>query len=567
MSDTVAFNTAKYLKNSLILTVSQAGSVCSVVEASDALRAKFATAAESFSVEQLWADEFAGSIRDSLRRTIRSRKSCSLDIENADGSVQDLTFVPQGPDRILMLVRDLTAQKQAQTRAQQLAFSDEVTGLPNREQLFSELEKITDIQRLKEGRSAVICIHVGQFDDYGHALTSTQQNAVLKQLASRMTSNLRGSNKDDMTDCERYSLVARTDYRQFCIVLPSIETGEDAEAVANRMVFDLKLPVNIGNRAINVYACGGIALFPQDGTDSASLYENAVAAMEDARGESEAAIKFHSGTVRLRTLQRTDLEAELKSALQNNDYDLNFLPVIDAENGVPTTMEALLRWPDPVLGSQPTRKIVRVAERTGLILPIGEWVLNHACKQLQVWRSAGHNVRVAVNLSSQELASEGIVECVERALQESNTDPADLDLELKDNTLFREMHSNFAVCNRLKSLGVRLVVDDYGTGTCSLAHLSQSPVDALKIDISLVANVESNERDRAACAAALALARELGIEVIAEGVETQGQADILKSLGCRYLQGFLFSKPMTAIDTLAFLDSNSLGDKYSEGLR
>ena len=162
----------------------------------------------------------------------------------------------------------------------------------------------------------------------------------------------------------------------------------------------------------------------------AALYENAIAAMEDARREPNSELKFHSGTVRLRTLQRSDLEAELNAALQKDDYDLNYLPIVDANTGAPTTIEALLRWPDAVLGSQPTRKIVRVAERTGLILPIGRWVMKTACEQLQVWRAAGHaDIRVAVNLSAQELVSEGIVESVEATLSETNTRPADLDIE------------------------------------------------------------------------------------------------------------------------------------------
>ncbi len=568
MSDTDAVDVGQQVKNSLILTLTQSGLICSVIEAPLKLREELAARPASFSIEQLWDEECAKQILSSLRRTVRSRESSSLDVESVDGAVQEFIFIPQGPDRILLLVRDLTEQKRLQMHTRRLAYSDEVTGLPNREHLFAELQRITDVQRLKEGRCALMCFHIGQFDDYGYALSSSQQDDVLAQLASRLTSHLRGSNDTAIKDCERYSVATRTDYRQFCIVLPSIESGEDAEAVAERLVADLRLPVNVANRTISVTACAGIALFPQDGLDSAAMYENAVAAMEDARSESQTAIKFHSGTVRLRTLQRTDLEAELKSALQNNDYDLNYLPIIDVETGAPSIMEALLRWPDAVLGSQPTRKVVRVAERTGLILPIGEWVLMNACKQLQSWRSAGHSdIRVAVNLSAQELASEGIIECIERALEETGTHPADIDIEVKENSLFREMQSGFAVCKRLKALGVRLIVDDYGTGTCSLAHLAQSPVDALKIDNSFVANMETNDRDRAACAAALAMAVELGIEVIAEGVETQGQADILQNLGCRYLQGFLISTPMPGSETFEFLNARAPSDRKTGGLR
>lgn len=324
MSDTsaTAADAAQHANNNLILIVSQSGSVCKVVEAPQALQEEFAANPNSLSIDQLWSDEFVEEIRNALRRTVRGRESCSIDVDDPDGLVQEFIFVLQGPDRILMIVRDLTAQKRVQMRTRRLAYTDDVTGLPNRDYLLAELQKITDIQRLKEGRSAIICIHIGHFDDYGYALSSSQRDEVLSQLAGRLKSHLRGSNKDGAKDYERYSVVSRTDFRQFCVVLPTIENGEDAEAVAERLVADLKLPVNIANRTLTVNVCGGISLYPQDGMDAAALFENAIAAMEDARSEPNTTIKFHSGTVRLRTLQRTDLEAELKSALQNKDYDL-----------------------------------------------------------------------------------------------------------------------------------------------------------------------------------------------------------------------------------------------------
>ena len=568
MSQTVA-NTvvSSDTRNNLILTVSQSGTVCSVIESTPELQQRFAEFPDSFSIDLIWNSEIVTQIRTALRRVIRSRASCSIDVNDEDGGVQEFILVPQGPDRVLVIVRDLTEQKRQQQRTRQLAYTDAVTGLPNREYLLRELAKIAEVQRLKEGRCAIICVHVGSFDDYGYALSSSQQDELLGQLAARLYANLRGSNKEGATDYERYSVVSRTDYRQFCIVLPSIEDGEDAEAVALRLVGDIKLPVNIADRTVSVGACAGISLFPQDGTDPAALYENAIAAMEDARSSADTSIKFHSGTVRLRTLQRSDLESELKTALQNDDYDLSFLPIIDATSGAPTAMEALLRWPDAVLGSEPTRKIIRVAERTGLILPIGRWVLNSACNQLQEWRKAGHSeVRVAVNLSAQEFVSDGLIECIEQALHDTSTRAEDVDIEVKEHILFREIQSGFSVCKRLKALGVRLVVDDYGVGTCSLAHLAQSPVDVLKIDNSFVAHIDSRERDRAACAAVLAMAAELGIDVIAEGIETSAQAEALRELGCRYLQGFLISTPMSAAESLTFLDaSHSHRDTARDG--
>ena len=423
----------------------------------------------------------------------------------------------------------------------------------------------TNFGELLEGRAAVICVYVGKIDDHGYALNSTQQDEVLRQLANRLTSHLRGSNDDTITDLERLSIAARADYRHFCIVLPSIESGEDAEAVASRVIDDLKKPVTVAQRTLAVQACGGVALFPQDATDPAGLFENALAAMEDARNDANVPYKFHSGTVRLRTLQRQDLEGELRSALEREMYALNFLPVVDTASGDITILEALLRWPDTIIGTQPTRKIVRVAERTGLIIPIGEWVIQHACEQLRVWRKAGHaNVRLAVNISLQELASDGIAERIARILEETATDPRDLDLEIKEHMLVREALRDYTACKALSALGVRITVDDYGIGACSLAQLAQSPVGAIKIDNTIVAQAATNPRDSAACAAATAVAEKLGIDVIAEGVEYEEQAQILREHGCRFHQGFLYGRPMSDDDILDFLSTASSGLSNSE---
>lgn len=565
-SDSMTIDDSRQDKANLILVVNQAGMICSTTEAPDEYASLLGRGVELATIDNLWPQDLSDRVRHYLRRALRDRRSCSFEAESTDCALNEFLFVPRGRDRLLLIVRDLSEQRQALSRAEHLAFTDDATKLPNREYLFSELQKITDIQRLKEGRSAMISIHVGEFDDHGYALNSGQQDEVLKQLAGRMTRHLRGSNNDSRNDFERYSVAARTDYRQFCVVLPSIENGEDAEAVAARLIADLKLPVDIAGRAVSVRACAGIALFPQDGTDAAALYENAVAAMQDARIDSKADYRFHSGTVRLRTLQRTDLEVELRSALERGDYDLNFLPIVDAKTRETRTVEALLRWPDAVLGTQPIRKIVRVAERTGLILPIGDWVFRQACETLRQWRDAGQaDIRLAINLSSQEFVSEGIVERIERATREAGVGPGDLDFEIKEQMLFREVQSGFSTCRRLKELGIRIVVDDYGIGTCSLAHLSQSPVDALKIDNTFIANLETNECDRSACAAAIAMAQKLGIEVVAEGIETDYQAGFLENLGCHYLQGFLFSLPMTGSETLAYLKRPAAHGTQSRG--
>ena len=539
------------VQGNLILVASADGDVVSLVEAPQALYESIESSPVQMSIDHLWPPDLCEQVRASLKRSVRARKSVCDDFEHEG---LEFIYVPQGPNRVLIVVRDLSEQKLALSRARALAYTDEATGLPNREYLFGELQRITDVQRLKEGRSAVICLYVGDIDDHGYALNATQQDELLKQLATRLTSHLRGSNDDTIVDYERLSIVARADFRVFCVVLPSIEDGEDAEAVACRVIEDLRQPVTIATRTLSVQSCGGVALFPQDGTDAASLFENAAAAMDDARNDPGVSYKFHSGTVRLRTLQRQDLEGELRSALNEKRYSLNYLPVIDVTSGRPTIVEALLRWPETILGTQPARRIVRVAERTGLIIALGEWVLRHACEQLRVWRTAGYaDVRLSVNVSMQELISDGFANRVAQTLKETGVKPGDLDLEVKEHMLYREALRDYAACHEISALGVRVVVDDYGIGACSLAQLAQSPVGAIKIDNTLVNTVESDERDRAACAAATAVASQLGIDVIAEGVETSGQARLLREHGCKYQQGFLYSQPLADTEILEFL--------------
>ncbi len=564
-----ASESLRHLAGNLVLIASQSGDVASLVDAPDELHDLLASREGQLTVDDLWPSELASQIRNMLKRTVRDRRTHSDDLcGDGSGFGHEIIYVLQGPDRVMMIVRDLSEQKLALSRARKLAYTDEATGLPNREFLFGELQRVTDMQRLKEGRAAVICIYVGQIDDHGYALNSTQQDEILQQLAGRLTSHLRGSNDETISDFERLSIVARSDYRHFCIVLPSIESGEDAEAVVSRIIDDLKKPVTLAQRTLAVKAYGGVSLFPQDAGDPAGLFENAMAAMEDARNDANSSFKFHSGTVRLRTLQRQDLEGELRAALEREMYALNFLPIVDTVTGEPTAVEALLRWPDTIIGTQPTRKVVRVAERTGLIIPIGQWVVRHACERLRALSEAGHtSLRLAVNLSSQELASDGIAARIARILEETAVEPCDLDVEIKEHMLFRESLRDYAACKELAAMGVRIVVDDYGIGACSLAQLSQSPVGAIKIDNTIVANIATSSRDNAACAATIAVANALGIDVIAEGVEQESQAQILSDHGCRFQQGFLYSCPMSDDELEDYLKSAAAGrSKAGAGL-
>ncbi len=516
------------------------------------------TCLDASSIDDLWPDPVAARVRQNLRRALRSRKYFAEEVAGEKPAPSnEFIYVAQGRNKVLLIVRDASQQAGALSRMQQLAYVDNATDLPNREFLLEELGQVIDQQRLRELRAAVIFIHIDEIEEQRSAFGLGQLQSILRELGSRLKVELRAPNSAEETDPERRSIVARVDYRQFAVVLPSIHGGEDAEAVTARLTARLQEPVYVNGNAVKVRACAGIALLPQDGSDVRTLCDHASAAMEDARTDRGNSVVFHSGTVRLRSLQRQDLEFELRTALDREEFALNFLPVVDAASGKVTTVEALLRWPESVVGSQSTRKVILLAERTGLILPIGDWVLASCCQQLRTWHDAGFdNLRLSINLSLQEFARPDLAERITGALEASGLAPDCIDTEFTEKTLCRDAVSGFEVCNMLRSLGVGLVVDDYGLGPSSIAELAQSGVDKIKVDNTLVAQIGST-RGKAACHAAISLAHALGLTAIAEGVESEEQVALLTELGADRLQGFRFSKPLAADEVAEFLEGRN----------
>lgn len=538
-----------------VLVVSADGDIVEVLQAPNIADGAAPAALIGGDIDDLWPGDDPARLKNSLRRALRSRHVESAEFATLrDNSHYDFIFIPHGRNRVMVVARDVSARKSAFSRMQRLAYLDDVTKLPNRQFLLEELSRCTDLLRLQEGRAAVLCIDIATAESGLHTLSAAQQDGIFLELASRLTHELRGVNQADIDDYERYSVAARIGYRQFGVLLPVIENGADAEGVAQRLIESLQQPVKLDHKELRVRARAGIALFPQDGNAADSLFRNALTAMEDARNSQAGPYKFHSGTVRLRALQRQDLELELRAALEKDEFDVEFLPMVDASSRQVAAVEALLRWPQNVLGGKSIQKVISFAENTGLILPIGDWVLRKSCEALREWRSAGwQDLRVAVNLSVQEFAREDLAERVAGILQEFGLKADCLDLEITEFCLFRDAMKDYRVSRTLDALGISIVVDDYGTGACSLAHLARSPVAAIKIDRSFVANALNEEADRAACAAIAAMARKMGKRIIAEGVETEDQAAMLIEQGCDGLQGFLVSRPISSRAVVEFL--------------
>jgi EAL domain-containing protein (putative c-di-GMP-specific phosphodiesterase class I)/GGDEF domain-containing protein len=542
------------------LVCSHDGTICAFHCRSEKSRGAMAEAIHGSPVEAVWADARASVVRKNIKRTLRSRGVHCVDFEDKKlGQYYEFLFVAQGRDRVLVIARDVSEKKADISQIRKLAYADEITGLPNREFLMRELGRIVDELRLTSGRAAIICFNISQPDLVGSSAGKAKNEAILKEIGTRLRAGLRGVNSLTEKDIERYSVCARVDFHDFAVVLPRIESGSDAAAVTERMTTLLGQPIRIGTRESRVKVAAGIALFPQDGTDAETLYANGCTAMEDAVNNQSTRLKFHSGTVKVRALKRQDMEQELKAALDREEFTVNYLPIVKAGTREVAAVEALLRWPQEVFGAQPIRKIVTLAEHTGLIVPIGEWVLHQSCRQLRHWQNAGHtDLRLSVNLSVQEFSKPGLADSIEAILGQHGVEPHQVDFDITEHILFRDAMKDFVTSRELKALGSGVVVDDYGTGVCSLAHLSTSPVDTVKIDGSFVAGSGTSDSDRAACNAATAMAHALSLKVVAEGVETAEQAALLEEIGCDYLQGFLFLKPAPADEVSDYLDSSAM---------
>lgn len=536
------------VEKEVALVLSGDGAICNVLHSTFDI-------APNESIDSLWPKETCARIRTNLRQALRNRKFFSEEYEQElSGRCAEFTYIAQGRDRVMLVARDTSRRRRTISKLRRLAFLDGATTLPNREFFASELQSIVEHQRLREGRVAVICCHIDDLDLQYGAIGTSRYDEILQELGARLVNELRGANTAEKTDYDRRTVIARIDFQRFGIVLPSVETGSDAEAVTERLTELLNKPVEIDGKQYRIRMYSGIGLFPQDGSDEKTLYSNAVAALEEARSREAGSILFHSGTVKLKTLQRQDLEVELRSALDRGSFALNFLPMVDPASNEVRTIEALLRWPESVMGYHSTSKIIALAERTGLIVAIGEWVLRESFDQLKSWQNAGwKDLRVAVNLSMQEFSRMDIATRLAALMLQVGIQPSDVDLEITEKMLARDAIAGYKAMDALKSLGVRLILDDFGTGTCSLAQLAHSPVDGIKIDNSLVADVLTCEQDRAACEAAVSSAHIFGLTAVAEGVETKEQAALLQELGCDLLQGFHFSKPLSSIDMHDFL--------------
>jgi diguanylate cyclase (GGDEF)-like protein/PAS domain S-box-containing protein len=447
------------------------------------------------------------------------------------------TRVQRALDALERAVAERTAELQdAQARAQHLADHDPLTGLPNRRLLEDRLTQALALGQRHRSQTAVMFVDLDRFKTINDSLGHAVGDALLKEVASRLVTQLRVGDT-----------ICRIGGDEFVVVLPEIKRSSDVAQVAQKVIEQLSQPMAIEERELIVTPSIGIAVFPDDGRDAETLIRNADAAMYAAKELGRANYQFFTEQMNQAASRRLELESDLRRALGKDELRVHYQRIVAASGGAVAGHEALVRWQHPERGLVAPGEFIQLAEETGLILRIGEWVLLQACRW-GTFIGAERNLQVAVNLSPRQFNDPRLPEMVARALRESGLPPRLLELEITESTAMRETDATLGTLRRLKQLGVSIAIDDFGTGYSSLAYLKRFPVDKVKIDRAFVA--EGSREQGAIVPAIVALAHALGIKVIAEGVETAAQRAFLQECGCDYLQGFLCGRPVDA-DTAA----------------
>ena len=431
---------------------------------------------------------------------------------------------------------DITDRKQAEEQIKHMAFHDSLTGLPNRALIIDRIDKAIAQARRSDEAAAVLFLDVDGFkavnDTLGHAIG----DQFLQSVAARLVAIVRESDS-----------VGRTGGDEFVIALSAMSAADESIEVATRIVTAFRSPWEVAGQDFHLTASIGIAVFPGDGDDADTLLRNADTAMYRAKEEGRDQFQVFAPAMSAYVSARVALESELRRALDREEFVVHYQPQIQVATREMIGMEALVRWQHADRGLVHPDTFIPLAEATGLIVPLGEWVLRTACAQNVAYQQAGlPPVRVAVNLSARQFQQPDLADMVSAVLQETGLDPMWLDLEITENTAMRDIESAIATLLRLREMGVQISIDDFGTGHSSLAYLGRLPIDALKIAPSFVQDVVKRPDDAVIVAASVGLGNSLRLRVIAEGVETEEQFEFLRSKGCTEVQGYLFGRPMPA---------------------
>jgi diguanylate cyclase (GGDEF)-like protein len=464
---------------------------------------------------------------------------------------------PEEARQWLVSLRDNTDRRKTQERLSFLANYDTLTGLPNRT-LFRDRLAQAMARAERCGRPlALMFLDLDRFKVVNDSLGHEMGDRLLQHVARALTQSLRDVDSvSRMVDAEPFTL-SRLGGDEFTVIAEGINGAEDASMIACRLLEALQQPHRIGDEEVVVSASVGISLYPTDNVDLDGLIRHTDMAMYRSKSMGRGTFSFFSDDLNAAVTARLSLESALRRAVERDEFVLHFQPKASLHTGAITGVEALLRWHCPGKGMVPPDRFIPVLEDTGMILPVGAWVIRAACAQLHQWDQRGlPPLRMAVNLSPRQLRHTHLASLIADTLREYSLEPQRLEIELTESLLAEDSDTTRAMLESFSRIGVRLAVDDFGTGESSLSRLQRFRIDTLKIDRAFVKSIQDNESDLGISTAVIALARSLKIgNVVAEGVETQAQADILRELACDEMQGYLLSRPLPPQELQSWIEA------------
>jgi diguanylate cyclase (GGDEF)-like protein/PAS domain S-box-containing protein len=484
----------------------------------------------------------AGRVREAFDQVLRGEKQTTpveFRFRRANGSWIHLEAVGTnlvdypGIEGVVLTSRDITQRKLAEERIQYLAQHDTLTDLPNRALMRDRLQiSLAQAQRWRQVVAALL-IDLDRFKVLNDTFGPAAGDEILRQMAERLK------------QCTREGdTVARLGGDEFMVLLPNLASPQGAATVAQKVLIAVAEPLHVNGHEVFLSASIGVSLFPEDAKNADDLIRNADTAMYSAKRLGRSNYQFFTHDLNLQMRERLVIEHGLRVAEQRKELRLLYQPKIELGRRTITGLEALVRWHHPSLGLISPDRFIPVAEETGLIVPIGEWVLRSACEQIRAWRDEGFPLRVSVNLSARQFRQENLAQTIYRILSETGVPPDYLELEITESDVMENAESAIATLDELKAKGVNISIDDFGTGYSSLSYLKRFPLDILKIDRSFVRDIPADGDDAAIVGAIIALARSMDIKVVAEGVETESQAEFLDRSGCDFAQGYFFSPPV-----------------------
>ena len=438
----------------------------------------------------------------------------------------------------------------ATSRLAHLAYHDPLTHLPNRLAFESHLTQALRLAERETGHAALMLIDLDNFKNINDTLGHHVGDELLALVAQRLRECVRASD-----------MVARLGGNEFVVLLPDVDGPMTAARVANKIQTALADSYTVANHMLYATPSIGISLYPTDGQDTNTLLRNADTAMYHAKSAGRNNHQFYAARMNAAAGERLQLENALRQAIagitpKDCEFSLHFQAQINARTQRVCGLEALLRWHNPTFGMVSPMRFIHIAEETGLIQPLGDWVIWEACRLIRAMRERGiSGITVAINISAQQLRHENLLLMVQGALSCYELSPADIELEVTESTAMQNPEVTLSILDQLAAMGIKLAIDDFGTGYSSLAYLKHLPIKRLKLDRSFVTDIETDANDASICAATIALGHSLGLELVAEGVETEVQREFLSRLGCDILQGYLYSKPLPFEEAVAYLQT------------